>query len=599
MTPPDSDSSAFLGVGHSASGKRWVLRGGGADAREVERQGLAISERFGVPEIVGRLISARGVDLDAVERFLDPTLKAELPDPSLFKDMDTAAGILADLVADGRTVGVFSDYDVDGGTSAAQVLRFMDQLGIKTLLHVPDRIDEGYGPNLPAIRDLSARGADVILCLDCGILAIETLGEAAREGITLIVVDHHIAEVELPPVAAVVNPNRLDQDGAFGHLAACGVTFLTLVALNRTLRERGWFKEHAAPDLLGLLDLVALGTVCDVVPLRGLNRAFVSQGLKVMAQRRNPGLVALSGVAGLDRKPDPYHLGYVLGPRINAGGRVGRADLGARLLSSNDPGEVGPIAEELDRLNLERRAIEAEILERAIEQAEGQGPSPVVVVSGEGWHPGVVGIVASRLKDRFNRPACVIGITKGIGTGSGRSVAGVGLGSAVIAAHQAGILIKGGGHAMAAGFSIEASKIDALRDFLAERILTDLAGADLVPELSVDGALSPAGATAALVNAVSRIGPFGTGNSEPRFVISNAKIVRADVVGQSHIRCILTGGDGGKLKAIAFRATDGPIGPVLLKAGGLPVHLAGHLRLDDFAGGDAVQLVVDDVVAAT
>lgn len=589
--------TAFLGIEASASGKRWVARGG-ADPRATDRTGMAISERFGVPEIVGRLIASRGIELDAVERFLEPTLKAELPDPSRFHDMDKAAGILADLVMRGGVVGVFSDYDVDGGTSAAQVIRFLEQLGVRCVLHVPDRIDEGYGPNLPAIRSLRERGAEVILCLDCGILAVETLGEAAREGATLIVVDHHLAEAELPPVAAVVNPNRLDEDGAFSHLAACGVTFITLVALNRTLRERGWFKDHPAPDLMGLLDLVALGTVCDVVPLKGLNRAFVSQGLKVMAQRRNAGLVALSEVSGLDRKPDPYHLGFVLGPRINAGGRVGQADLGARLLSSDDPAEGRRIAEQLDQFNAERRAIEAEILQAAISQAESQDGAHALVVSGEGWHPGVVGIVASRLKDRFNRPACVIGITDGVGTGSGRSVPGVGLGAAVIAAQQAGVLIKGGGHPMAAGFTVSADKIDSFRDFLSERIASDLDGTEIRAELSVDGAISPSGANAALVRAVERIGPFGTGNSEPRFVISGARIVRADVVGQNHVRCILTGSDGGKLKAIAFRATDGPMGPVLLQSGGLPVHVAGHLRLDDFAGGDAVQLVVDDVAPA-
>jgi len=589
----------LLGIRNSASGKRWIARGGEGGGAETERLGLAIAERFAVPEIVGRLIAARGIPLDGVEAFLSPTLKGELPDPSRFKDMDRAAETLAEVVAAGGPIGVFSDYDVDGGTSAALVIRYLRQLGVETLLHVPDRIDEGYGPNLPAILALKERGAKAILCLDCGILAVDTLGEAAEAGCRLVVLDHHIAEATLPPVEAVVNPNRLDEDGAFGHLAACGVTFLALVALNRALRARGVFRDRPEPDLMGLLDLVALGTVCDVVPLRGLNRAFVAQGLKVMAGRRNIGLVALSDVAGLDRKPDPYHLGYVLGPRINAGGRVGQADLGARLLSTEEPAEARRIAEELDRFNDERKAIEAQVLADAILQAEGQADSPALVVAGEGWHPGVVGIVASRLKERFNRPACVVGVEDGIGKGSGRSMPGIDLGAAVIAAHQAGVLEKGGGHAMAAGFTVRAGHLDTFRRFLAERISAAMAETgELMPELSVDGTISPAGANAGLVRAVERIGPFGTGNAEPRFVVAGAKIVRADVVGQNHVRCILSGSDGGKVKAIAFRAVDGPLGPALLQSGGMPVHVAGHLRLDDFMGGDAVQLIVDDVAPA-
>ena len=488
--------------------------GGGA---ETDRIGLAVSERFGLPEIVGRLIAARGVPLDGVEQFLAPTLKTNCRTRAGSETWTARQSLIADVVAKGGKVGIFSDYDVDGGTSAAQVIRYLDGLGIQTLLHVPDRIDEGYGPNLPAILSLKEQGASVILCLDCGILAVETLGAAAEQGCQIVVVDHHLAEAELPPVAAVVNPNRLDEDGAFEHLAACGVTFLTLVALNRALRDRGNFQNRAAPDLMALLDLVALGTVCDVVPLTGLNRAFVTQGLKVLSARRNAGLAALAGVAKLDRKPDPYHLGYVLGPRINAGGRVGQADLGARLLATEDGAEADRIAAELDRFNDERKAIEASVLEEAIAQADSQVEGPVVVAAGAGWHPGVVGIVASRLKDRYNRPACVIGIEDGIGKGSGRSIPGVQLGSAVIAAHQSGILEKGGGHAMAAGFTVRADKIDAFRAFLADRIAADLDHGDIVPELSVDGAISPAGANADLVRSVERVGPFGTGNSEPRF----------------------------------------------------------------------------------
>lgn len=591
---PEGD--AFLGVERSLTARRWALRGG--SGVEVDRLALAIAQRFDLPEIVGRIMAQRGIVLEAVERFLDPTLRNELPNPSRFRDMDAAADRLADAVVAGQTIGLFADYDVDGATSAASMARYFRAVDARTLLHIPDRIDEGYGPNLPALKGLADKGAGVVVCLDCGILAVDTLGQARAAGIDVVVVDHHIAEPELPAAVAVVNPNRLDEEPGFGHLAACGVTFVTLVAVNRALRARGWFQTRSEPDLRAILDLTALGTVCDVVPLTGLNRAFIAQGLKVMAGRATPGLAALADVAGLDRKPDPYHLGFVLGPRINAGGRVGRADLGARLLSTDDPAEARQIAGELDRYNDDRRAIEAEVLEDAIAQGEAAGDCPVLVVSGEGWHPGVVGIVASRLKDRFHRPACVVGVENGVGKGSGRSVPGVDLGAAVIAAHQAGVLEKGGGHAMAAGFTVEAGRIDAFREFLAERVSAALANTPLVAELSVDAAVSPRGANADLVRAVSRVGPFGTGNSEPRFVLSGARVVSSGVVGENHVRCTLSGGDGGRVNAIAFRAMAGPLGPGLLQAGQLPIHVAGHLRLDDFRGGDNVQLVIDDAAPA-
>ncbi len=589
-------TATVLGVERSATGKRWVARGG--DGGAVERLGLAIAQRHGLPEIVGRLIAQRGVALEYVERFLDPTLKVELPDPSVLRDMDAAAARLADTVQSGRAVGLFADYDVDGATSAALMTRYLRAVGTEAVVHIPDRIDEGYGPNLPALEGLVERGAAVVACLDCGILAIETLGQARAAGIDVLVVDHHLAGPELPPAVAVVNPNRLDESGELGQLAACGVTFLVLVALNRELRRRGWFQNRPEPDLRALLDLVALGTVCDVVPLAGLNRAYVSQGIRVMASRGNPGLAALGDVARLDRRPDPYHLGFVLGPRINAGGRVGRADLGARLLSTDDPVEASTLAAELDRYNEERRTIEAQVLEAALAQAEAQADKPALVVTGEGWHPGVVGIVASRLKDRFNRPACVVGVEDGVGTGSGRSVPGVQLGAAVIAAQQAGLLVKGGGHAMAAGFTVLLDRIEAFRAFLCERVAADLDGQAAMPTLSVDAALAPGGATGDLVRTVGRIGPFGTGNPEPRFVFPAVRVVGAGVVGENHVRCTLAGADGGRLKAIAFRALDGDLGRSLLQAGSTPMHVAGHLRADDFRGGDQVQLIVDDAAPA-
>ncbi|EDP64435.1 Single-stranded DNA-specific exonuclease [alpha proteobacterium BAL199] len=590
-------TTPILGVERSVTGKRWIARGGAGV--EIERLGLAIAQRHGVPEIVGRLIAQRGIELDGVERFLEPTLKAELPDPSVLKDMDAAAGRLSDAVQGGQPIGLFADYDVDGATSAALMTRYLRAVGATSLLHVPDRIDEGYGPNLPAIEGLAGQGAGVVVCLDCGILAVETLGEARAAGIDMMVVDHHLAGPELPSAVAVVNPNRLDEPGGYGQLAACGVTFLVLVALNRELRRRGWFKQRPEPDLRVLLDLVALGTVCDVVPLAGLNRAFVAQGIRVMAGRGNPGLAALGDIAKLDRRPDPYHLGFVLGPRINAGGRVGRADLGARLLATDDAAEAATLAAELDRYNGERRTIEAEVLEAAIAQAEAQADGAALVVVGEGWHPGVVGIVASRLKDRFHRPACVIGVEDGIGKGSGRSVAGVQLGAAIIAAQQAGVLIKGGGHAMAAGFTVAADRVEAFKAFLCERVAAELADGDRTATLSVDAALAPSGATGDLVRTVGRIGPFGTGNAEPRFAFPAVRVVGAGVVGENHVRCTLTGSDGARVKAIAFRALDGDLGQSLLKAGSTPFHVVGHLRADDFRGGDQVQLIVDDAAPAT
>lgn len=583
----------MLGVDRSVSGRRWIDRGAGGD---TERAGLAIAQRHGVPDLVGRLLAARGVALESVDRFLNPTLKAELPDPARFRDMDAAAARLAQAVRAGQTVGLFTDYDVDGATSAALVARYCRMVGVDTVLHVPDRIDEGYGPNLAALAGLAERGAGVILCLDCGILAVDTLTEARAAGLDVIVVDHHLAEPALPPAVAVVNPNRLDETEGFGHLAACGVTFLLLVALNRALRDAGHFGAgRPEPDLRRLLDLVALGTVCDVVRLTGLNRAFVAQGLKIMAGRANPGLTALGDAARLNRRPDPYHLGFVLGPRINAGGRVGQADLGARLLTTDDPGEAGRLAAELDRANEERRTIEAEVLAQAVEQAERQGAAPALVVAGEGWHPGVVGIVASRLKDRFHRPACVVGLENGEGRGSGRSVPGFALGAAVIAAHQAGILEKGGGHAMAAGFTVRRDRLDAFRSFLCERAGGELAGDSGVPLLSVDAAVACAGAGGDLVRAVQAIGPFGTGNPEPRFALPAVRVAGAAVVGENHVRCTLSDSGGGRVNAIAFRALDGPVGPALLQAGATPLHVAGHLRPDDYRGGDAVQLTVDDV----
>jgi len=588
---------AVLGVERSITGKRWLHRG--AQGEEAERAALAMAQRHGVPDIVARVMAARGVALDGVERFLNPTLRAELPDPSSLKGMAEAVERLVRAIRGGETIGLFADYDVDGATSAALLSRFIAAAGGKSILHVPDRILEGYGPNAEALASLKQRGAGVVVTLDCGIVAFDVLEQTAESGLDVVVVDHHMAEPSLPRAIAVVNPNRVDESGALGHLAAVGVTFLVVIALNRALREAGWFKDRREPDLMTWLDLVALGTVCDVVALEGLNRALVAQGLKVMARRGNPGLRALASVAKIEQRPEAYHLGFVFGPRVNAAGRVGDADLGARLLSTEDDAEVARIAQALDEHNDSRKEIEAQVQLEAVAQAEQADPNtPVLVVAGDGWHPGVIGIVAGRLRERFNRPACVVALDGETGKGSGRSVKGLALGPAVIAAHQSGLLVGGGGHAMAAGFTIARDRLDAFREFLAERFAAELAGEPLVATVSLDGVLAPAGAKRKVYDALAKLGPFGSGNPEPHFAISSAKIARADVVGQNHVRCILTGADGGKLKGIAFRAMDSDLGPALLNHGGRALHIAGQLRADDWQGREDVQLFIEDAALA-
>ena len=598
----------FLGVERSLTGKRWEERLGDP------RRALALAQRLGVPEIVGRILAGRGIDLDEAPAYLEPSLRAALPDPSCLKDMDAAVARLARAVRSGEAIAIFGDYDVDGATSAAVLSRFLGAVGRPPRIYVPDRLKEGYGPNAPALLRLRAEGVTLAVTVDCGITAFEALEEAGRAGLEVIVVDHHAAEPRLPPAVAVVNPNRLDQTGdqiggpqdraRLGALAAVGVAFLLVVALNRALRDGGWYAETGceAPDLLGLLDLVALGTVCDVVPLAGLNRALVKQGLKVMARRGNAGLAALCDVARLEARPEAYHAAFLLGPRVNAGGRVGEAGLGARLLTCDDPAEARDMAGRLDAYNEERRTIEAAVLDEALARVEAgeSDTAGLVFAAGEGWHPGVIGIVASRLKERTGLPAMVVALDPetGLGKGSGRSVRGVDLGAAVIAARQAGLLINGGGHAMAAGLTVAPDKLVPLRAFLSERIGAALAAAGYRPALGFDGALQTGGADAGLVREIERCAPFGAGNAQPRFGLAAARILRADVVGDGHVRCALGGTDGGRLKGIAFRALDGALGPALLGTAGRPLHVAGKLRLDTWAGGDAVQFVIEDAAPA-
>ncbi len=580
----------FLGVERSLTGRRWVSRS--AD----ERTGLMLAQRLGVPDVVGRAMAARGIDADSAEVFLEPSLRAQLPNPSVLADMDVAAARLVAAVRDGEAIAVFGDYDVDGATSSALLARFFAAAGVPLRIYIPDRMREGYGPTTPAMMRLRSEGIRVIITVDCGITAYEPLAEAAKAGLDVVVVDHHVAEPALPRAVAVVNPNRLDDVSGLGQLAAVGVAFLLIVAVNRGLREAGWFKDRRELDLLSLLDLVALGTVCDVVPLIGLNRAFVTQGLKVMGRRENIGLAALADVARVSEKPDAYHAGFLLGPRVNAGGRVGEAGLGARLLTVRDAQEAAALAEKLDGYNQERQEIEAGVLAEALAQVEEAGrASNVVFAVGEGWHAGVIGIVAGRLRERYHLPAVVVALDGDVGKGSARSVGGVDLGSAVLAARQAGLLINGGGHKMAAGLTVARDQVEALQGFLSERIGAEIEAKGISPTLVVDGAVRVAGASLDLIQALGPLAPFGAGNSEPRFAVPGVRVVSAQVVGNDHVRCILADETGsGRLKGIAFRAAGEPLGQALMDKHGRALHLVGKLRADRWQGREGAQLLIDD-----
>ncbi len=588
---PDGPRNCVLDVDRSVTGRRWQSRNGD------ERTGLMLAQRLGVPELVGRLLAARGVAVDEAAVFLAPRLREALPDPSRLAGMDDGVARLVAAIAGREPIAVFGDYDVDGATSAALLARFFAGVGVPIRTYIPDRMSEGYGPNTGALLQLRAEGVNVVVTVDCGITAFEPLAAAAQAGLDVIVVDHHVAEPKLPAAAAVINPNRLDDTSGLGQLAAVGVTFLLVVALNRALRAAGHYADRPEPDLLAFLDLVALGTVCDVVPLVGINRALVAQGLKVMARRRNAGLAALADVVNIHEPPTAYHAGFLLGPRVNAGGRVGESGLGAQLLTTRDAGEAAALAARLDAYNEERRAIEAEVQAAATAQIEGAGAGPraLVFAVGEGWHPGVIGIVAGRLKDRYNLPALVVALADGTGKGSARSVAGLDLGAIVIAARQAGLLINGGGHRMAAGLTVAGGRLEALRAFLETRIADEIRAQAIVPTLAVDGIATAPGVTAPdFVAAFERLAPFGAGNPQPRFAFAALRVARADIVGGAHVRCVLTDAGGARLNAIAFRAAGGPLGRALQETGGLPLHVAGTVKADDWQGRTRVQLIIDD-----
>ena len=594
---PAEAPPAFLGVTQSVTGKLWRDR---LDARGAARA-LAIAQRYQLPEMLSRVLAGRDVAIEDVPDFLDPTIRKLMPDPFTVTQMEIAAKRIADAALRGEKVAIFGDYDVDGATSAALLAWHLRHCGLDPLIHIPDRLFEGYGPNTEAVRALAAKGATLLIAVDCGTTSIEPLAEAKRLGLSVVVIDHHQCGIELPEVDALVNPNRPDDLSGLGYLAAVGLTLVTLVAVNRELRARGfWTGEMPEPDLLGMLHHVALGTVADVAPLIGLNRAFVAKGLIAMRRRDHVGHTALMDVSRLSGPPEAWHLGFMLGPRINAGGRIGRADLGVRLLLEADVSEAARIAAELDRLNSERRLIE----QAAEAQAEAEAfaslgledKGSVIVTASEGWHPGVVGLVASRLKEKFGRPAFAIALEPGgIGTGSGRSISGVDLGKAVRQAVADGLLLKGGGHAMAAGVTLRKERLAEFRAYMESMLAHDVAQSRHANELFIDGAVTARGATPEFVATLNRAGPFGSGNPEPVVALPSHQLIFADEVGQAHLRLRFKSGDGAILNGIAFRAVGQKLGQALAQHREQVLHVAGSLAVDRYQGSERVQLRVLDV----
>lgn len=582
------------GVSRSILGQPWRWRG---------LAGEGLDAGFRPDDLTDRILLARGVVREELERHRQPTIRGFMPDPAIFRDMEAAAARLADAVQAGEKITVFGDYDVDGATSAALLVRLLRQLGLSPSVYIPDRLAEGYGPSAAALERIARDGTQLCVTVDCGAQAFEALEAARDAGLGVIVLDHHKCASQLPVAHALVNPNRLDEAddaAAHGHLAAVGVCFLLAAALVRVLRVRGFFATRAEPKLMTLLDLVALGTVADVAQLRGLNRAFVTQGLKIMAQRGNTGLAALIEASRLTRAPTCTDLGFALGPRINAGGRVGKSDLGVRLLTTEDPEEARALAAELDRLNEERRAIESTVCEAAEAFCAAQGNRAVAVVAGHGWHPGVIGIVAGRLKERLGRPAIVIAVDEqGLGKGSGRSIGGVDLGAAIMAAKDSGLLIAGGGHAMAAGLTVAADQVDALAEFLDARLARDVANARDAQALLLDAVVAPGGVCPQLCGALEGGGPYGAGWPAPRVAAGPVRLIEARIVGNGHLRVVASGEDGRRLKAVAFRMADTPLGQALL---GCPSHrrlwLAGRVRQDEYGGRTSAELLLEDAAFA-
>ena len=579
--------SGFLGVKSSLTNRRW--RG---PESEADRRSQAIIQATGLSDALCRVLARLGVSGEEAETYLDPKLRDLRPDPSSLKDMDRAAQRVVTAVGGHEKIAIFADYDVDGGASAALMHDWLAQVGISATVYVPDRITEGYGPNAPAMKKLAA-AHDLIICVDCGTLAFEAI--EAAQGAEVVVLDHHLGAETLPAALAIVNPNRQDETGALSFLCAAGVVFLLLVAANRLLRNSG----QTSPDLMPMLDLVALATVADVAPLVGLNRALVRQGLKIMSARRRPGLTAFCDVAKLDSAPKPYHLGFLLGPRVNAGGRIGKADLGTRLLACKDPHEAAALAEKLDQLNAERRAIEEQVRLKAIEQAQDRGfDAPLVWAAGEDWHPGVVGIVASRLKEMANRPAVVLSINGDEAMGSARSISGVDLGAAIAMLSTENLITKGGGHKMAAGLSLRTSGIEAAMARLSELLAQQGAGTAGPPDLMLDGLLDARAVSVEMIEDIERAGPFGAGAPAPRFALASQRIAFAKRAGKNHLRLTLEGDGGARLEAISFGAFDSPLGTALETHGGGVFHVAGRLEINSWGGRKKPKLRLEDACIA-
>ena len=595
LKPTEQDSTALLGVERSARGYRWSERLDPGRAHIA----TSIAQAHGLPELLGRVLAARGADPQTVSRFLDPSLKTLLPDPTRLQDMEKAAGRLASAIRANEPVAVFGDYDVDGAASVALVERFLRAHGQTPATYIPDRLMEGYGPSAEALTGLVKEGARLILTVDCGTAGELAIAAANEAGAQVIVIDHHQADEALPPAYAVLNPNRQDDLSGQGHLAAAGVVFLFLVAVTRTLRRQDFYRDRPEPDLLGLLDIVALATVCDVVPLKDANRAFVAKGLKVLRLRHNQGLRALADAARIDAAPTGYTLGFVLGPRINAGGRMGASSLGARLLATDDEIEARAIAAKLETLNEERRAIEEGMLAEAFALAESSladDPArPLLFLAAEGWHKGLIGLIAGRVAERFRLPTFVSALERdGLAFGSARSIASVDLGAVVRAAVHEELLVKGGGHAMAAGFRFERRSEDALRQFLLEHLARPVAQAAKLRHLAIDGALSAGGANQALMDLLDRAGPYGPGHPEPRFVFPAHRLRRVRLMKDLHVRCTLHAPDGARIEACAFRVADTALGAMLLQGEGQSLHVAGHLRRSSWQGRESVELLIED-----
>ena len=591
----DSTDGAALGVTRSAAGQVWSM------STVDDRQVLALSQRLGLPDIVCRLLAARNIDAAAAGSYLDPKMRDLLPDPSCLADMDKAAERLAKAIIDDEQVAVFGDSDVDGATSSALLLRYWQACGRTMRAYIPDRTKEGYGPNEAAFQQLDGEGYKLIVTVDCGTMAHDVLAAARKRGQEVIVADHHQTGGGLPDCFALINPRRGDDASGLGHLAAVGVTFMVLVAVNRALRQKGFFAQRDAPDLMQMLDLVALGTVCDVVPLEGVNRAFVRQGLNVLAQGQNIGVQALAQVARASAPWGTYQLGFQLGPRVNAGGRVGQSDLGVRLLSTQDAEEAAGLAQRLDDFNTQRRAIESDVQDEATRNVEAllqtqNALPPYIMQVGEGWHAGIIGIVAGRLKDKYHRPSFVIAVDEnGVGKGSARSISGIDIGQLVAGAVDLGLIEAGGGHAMAAGVMLRREQLAAFEAYLAERLGS--MALDAPRQLRLDATLTPQSVTRDLLEQVQLAGPFGAGNAEPRFVLPAVRVVQQSVVGDGHVRCIFSGTGGGRLKGMAFASVPEEVRMLLQTTRG-PLHIAGYLRADDWNGRRDVQFMVHDAAPA-